>query len=181
MKIPPAVHVLLLLFFLLLDASPCLSQPVSPEIITVDGSGDFFLYVDNFCGKYNSSIQKQELVIQALKFPAYLLKQMPRIKNNWEYSARDSKIYQKQREFIRQHKGEKMTVRVNKTKFYAFYPKGLKNGIIILYQEFNQWDFREKPVQILPAPFRENGRYDFFWYWYRFDPVNINYGMYIST
>jgi hypothetical protein len=167
------------LVFFLFSSLPGSGQPSAMERIQGPDSGDYFLYVD-YCGsRYNSSLQRPELVIKAVKIPTRLLKKMPRMKSNG-YSSRDCRIRMKQQEFIRNCGGETVVVTVNRKKFNAFYPKGLRKGIIIESGEFNQWNFREQGVP-LPPPVKEQGKYNFYWYWHETDPVNINYGLTIKA
>ena len=126
------------------------------------------------------NIQGQELVIDVVKLPVQLSNRMPRLKNNGLYSTKNMQIREKQQKLLREYGGNKMVVRINRKKFNAFYPNGLKKGIIIEPGEFNKWDFIEKPAQIMP-PVEKKGNYRFYWYWNETDPVNINYGMNLSA
>jgi hypothetical protein len=175
MKTHPSAAILPFLL-ILVAATPGFGQQSSNERPSNPDSGTFFLYVD-YCGnRYNKCIRKQEMVINIVKLPGNLLKKMPRLKDDGQYSSRNRRISVKQQEIIRKFKGEKMIVRVNKNKFNAFYPKGLKKGFIIDCDEFNKWNFQEKPIPALP-PLNDPGRYRIYWHWNETDPVNINYGL----
>ena len=169
-----------LLFLMFLFASVTTSgQTSTGERIPGPDSGACFLYV-SYCGsRYNRSIGRSEQVIDAVKLPVSLLKKMPRLRSNG-HSARNYRIQVKQQKLIRQSGGEKVVVLVNKKKFTAFYPKGLRRGVVIEPSEFIQWNFQEKFVPV-PPPVIKQGRYNFYWYWYETDPVNIKYGLMIRT
>ncbi|MFZ4522511.1 MAG: hypothetical protein ACOYNC_12450 [Bacteroidales bacterium] len=166
--------------FLFVIPTPGFGQSSSNYQISNPDSVTFFLYVD-YCGSsYNKRIQRQEMVINVVKLPVTLLEKMPRLRNNGQYSSRNLRISAKQQEVIRKVNGEKMIVRVNKKKFNAFYPKGLKKGFIIEKDEFNRWNFQEKTTPVITPP-GNPGRNRFYWYWYETDPVNINYGLMIIS
>jgi hypothetical protein len=161
---------------ILFTSSVCSGQSLSKQSLPDSDSGAFFLFVD-YCGtRYNRSIRQQELVINAVKLPARLLKQMPRLKDNGKYSSQNNRIREKQKKLLQKYGGEKLIVRVNKGKFNAFYPKGLKKGFIIETDEFNRWNFLEVPAPT-PPPLNDPGRYQYYWYWNVTDPININYGL----
>jgi hypothetical protein len=167
------------LFIILITSTYSSGQSLSKQRLPDSDSGAFFLFVD-YCGtRYNRSIRQQELVINAVKLPAHLLKQMPRLKDNGQYSAQNNRIREKQKKLIKQYGGETLIVRVNKGKFNAFYPKGLKKGYIIETDEFNRWNFLEKPAPAIP-PVNSEYPDDYFWFWYYADPVNIQYGLKVT-
>ncbi|MEI7896218.1 MAG: hypothetical protein WCJ26_04230 [bacterium] len=169
------------LLFLLVAAAPCSGQSLPVENTQTSDSGVFFFYVD-YCGsRYNKVISGQELVIDVVILPAHILDRMPHLKNNGLYSSKNMQIREKQQKLVREYGRDKMIVRVNRKKFNAFYPDGLKKGFIIKTDEFNRWDFIEKPAQIMP-PIEKKEEYHYFhWYWYLTDPVNIKYGMTITA
>ena len=168
------------MLFLLAASMLSSGRTCSAWLAADPGNSDFFLYVE-YCGsRYNKSNQCRELVIRAVKLPAHLLKKMPRMRDEGQYSSRNLRIRMKQQEIADQFGTEKMTVRVNESKFNAFYPNGLKRGCIIELDEFNRWDFLETPVPELPPVIRywwENYQ----WEWNSTDPVNISFGMPIRT
>ena len=175
MKTFHRIDIISVVIFLIL-AIPCSGQSSGNEPSHNLDTGNFFLYID-YCGsRYNKSIDRQELVINVRKLPIGILKKMPHLKNDGQYSSRNCKIYQKQQKIIKRFGGEKMIVRVNKNKFKAFYPNGLKKGCIIEISEFNKWNFFEKPIPTLP-PVKKKGNYDLWWYWNETDPINIKYGL----
>ena len=165
---------------MLFTSSICPGQPSSKEQLPVCDSGGFFLYVENCGDRFNKGIQRRELIITVRKLPASILKKMPRLKDNGLYSAQNNRIREKQKKLLQQYGREKLTVRVNKGKFNVFYPKGLKKGFIIESDEFNRWNFMEKPAPYLP-PLNDPGRYRIYWHWNETDPVNINYGLMVVT
>ncbi|MFZ4462468.1 MAG: hypothetical protein ACOYN5_01375 [Bacteroidales bacterium] len=172
------IHCIIILptIMLLMMAIPCSGQPPTNAPVSLLNSDDFFFYIE-YCGsRYNKSTDRQELVINAIKLPIGVLKKIPHLKNDGQYSSRNCKIYQKQQKIIKRFQGEKMIVRINKYKYKAFYPNGLKKGCIIEISEFNQWNFLEKPIPALP-PVKKKGNYDLWWYWNETDPLNIKYGL----
>jgi hypothetical protein len=125
-------------------------------------------------------MQQHEWVITALKLPAHMLKQLPRLKNESPYSARNRRIYLKQQEIISQYADRKLVVKVNRKKFNNFYPNGLKKGEIIDQLEFDRWNFREIPVTPPPPGQQHWDEYDYR-KWRVTDPMNIKYKMIMST
>ena len=164
---------------ILFASSLCPGQTLSKEHLPACDSGGFFLYVENCGNRYNKVIQRPELIITVQKIPADLLKKMPRLKDNGQYSAKNNRIREKQKKLLQQNGGEKLIVRVNRGKFNSFYPKGLKKGFIIETDEFNRWNFLEGPVPTLP-PLNDPERYQFYWHWNLTDPININYGLKVT-
>jgi hypothetical protein len=160
---------------LLFTSTICAGQTSSNELHPAADSGAYFLYV-KYCGtRYNRNTHCQELVIEAVKLPVRLLKSMPRLKENDLYSSKNIKRYYKQLEVVRQNGGEKLSIRVNRKKFSTFYPKGLKRGIIVEGNEFDQWNFQEKDIPAQP-PVEEKRIYHFDMEWIKHNPLHF-YGL----
>ncbi len=136
----------------MMPAPACFSQPAPYLACYPPDSSRNFLCIE-FCGsRYNRSLKRQEFVITAVKLPYELLEKMPRPKGDNPYSSRNRKILIRQREFLKQHGGEKILLNVNKKRFSAFYPKGLRSGAVIESEEYHNWNFLEvKPVRTAPV------------------------------
>lgn len=149
-------------------------QPASGR--TNSDSVEYFVYVD-YCGvRYNKNLRKHEMVLRVVMLPATLLKKMPRLKDDGLWSARNSRISRRQQEFLKKTGGDIVTVPIDRYKYYAFYPQGLRKGAIIEAREYNQWDFLEPSAPATaPAPEPRPRVYPT-WYrffWYQYDPVII--------
>lgn len=148
-------------------------KPATGETKLDQDSGAVFLYI-TYCGnKYNKITKRQELVIEAIKLPSHLLKIMPRLKETNVYSSKNIRKYHKQLEIVRQNGGDKFSIRVNRKKFSAFYPKGLKRGFIVGADEFSQWNFKEKDIPA-PPPLEEKRIYYFDMDWIKYNPLDLH-------
>jgi hypothetical protein len=137
----------------------------------LNDSTSYFLYIDYYGPRYNPNIQRYEYYLKVIKLPVHLLKSIPRLKSYGQYSKKNTRIYFKQQDIIRPFRGNSMIIRTDPHKLRDFYPAGLKKGFIIEENEFNRWDFIEKPRQHID-PIRKNNQQE----WFYFDPIDFFFG-----
>ncbi len=175
MKTPLTYALMAALFMILLPRS---GSGQDADLKGLADSARFFIYVD-YCGlRYNQSLRKHEMILRAVFVPIELLKKMPRLKDNGLWSARNSRISKRQQAFLKSANGELVTIPIDKYRYYAFYPQGLRKGVIVEAREFIQWDFLEPPASECPPVQKRPPSFYPTWYrffWDQFGPVIIRY------
>ena len=172
MRTKPVLGIFFLLFAFF-SATTCSAQPATFErIYPGDSNSPGFLYIAYVGDRYNKAYHEQDFVISVVKLPIKFIKKMPHLDGNGAYSSRNCRISARQQKFLRQFCSEEIILRANKNNFNKHYPQGLRRGMIVESEEYQNWDFLEMPRSPVP-PGKKNWGTEPDKYEFNLDPLYL--------